>query len=80
MLLSTLKSFIHCLPYLTSVFLITAEKLFSPLFQKHETSLKIMRFDMKPLRYQETTFLEGLCRTGEQTDNNFLGCSFLNEN
>jgi len=67
--LSTLKSFIHCLLYLTSVFLMTAEKLLSPLFQKHQTSLKIMRFDMKPLRHQDSTILEGLCRRGEQIDN-----------
>lgn len=82
--LSTLESLIHCLLYLTSVFHMTAEKLLSSLFQKRETSLKIMRFYIKPLRHQESTFLEGLCKRGEQTDNYFLGCSFptifINEN
>lgn len=64
--LSIPKTLIRCLLYRTSVFPMTVEKLLSPLSQKHKACLKIMRFDMKPLRHQDSTFLEGPCRRQEQ--------------
>lgn len=55
-----------------SIFTMTAERFHSTLFQKHETTLKIIRFDIKPLRHQEIIYLEWLYRRGEQTQSTVI--------